>query len=152
MNDDKFSHIFKRVQNEYLMTSEDGEFVNMECTTWLDLSREVERAQGEEPTWQTDFSQIKSQERSDIVPLMKISDELADQLLLPLFGYCLGTNVDVWKYSLCVGAFSRQELMTNTTKPEVYSLGINNRLPSGKKDFLKMKLEDGTANTQQLGT
>ena len=114
------------------MTSEDGEFVNMECTTWLDLSREVEAAQGKEPEWQTDFSQIKSQERSDIVPLMPISDELADKLLLPLQGYCLGTNVDVWKYSLCVGAFSRQEMITNnneTSSAEVYSLGHNTRLP-----------------------
>ena len=38
MNDENFSHIFKEVRSEYLVTSDDGEFVNMECSTWLDLS------------------------------------------------------------------------------------------------------------------
>ena len=129
MNDDYFSHIFKKVKSEHMLTSADGEFVNMECTTWLDLSHEVELAHKKKPVWQTDFSQIKSIERNDIVPLLPISDSLADQLLQPLLGYCLGQNVDVWRYTLCVGAFSRQEMTTNTTgSPEVYSLGVNNRL------------------------
>ena len=89
------------------MTSEDGEFVNMECTTWLDLSHEMELSTTSEPEWRTDFSQIKSVERNDIQPLLPISDVLADQLLQPLLGYCLGHTVDIWKYTLCVGAFSR---------------------------------------------
>ena len=63
------------------------------------------------------------------MPLLPINDELADQLLLPLLGYCLGQTVDVWKYTICVGAFSRQEMIGNvTSNPEVYSLGINGRL------------------------
>ena len=44
MNDEYFSHIFKRFKSEYLVTSADGEFVNMECTSWLDLSNEMELA------------------------------------------------------------------------------------------------------------
>ena len=81
LSDDKFSHVFKRVESEYLLTSEDGDFVNMECTTWLDLSQEMEQTSTSEPEWKTDYSQIKSVERNDMVPLMPISDELADQLL-----------------------------------------------------------------------
>ena len=55
-NDDFFSHIFKKVQSEYLLTSDDGEFVDMECTTWLDLSQEMEQSINSEPEWRTDFS------------------------------------------------------------------------------------------------
>ena len=40
-DDDYFSHIFKRVQSEYLVTSDDGEFVDMVCSTWLDISQEM---------------------------------------------------------------------------------------------------------------
>lgn len=29
LEDSNFSHVFKRVNSEYLMTSEDGDFVNM---------------------------------------------------------------------------------------------------------------------------
>ena len=90
MDDDHFAHIFKRVKSEFLVSSDDGDLVNMECTTWLDISQEVEMAHTSEPLWQTDLSQIKSIERNDIVPLLPITDELADQLLLPLLGYCLG--------------------------------------------------------------
>ena len=63
------------------MTSPDGEFVNMECTTWLDLSNEYEMAASRQPEWQTDFSQFKAVERNDIVPLLPVNDALADQLL-----------------------------------------------------------------------
>ena len=51
MIDENFSHIFKKIESKYLMTSDDGEFVNMECETWLDLSQEVEMSGNEEPTW-----------------------------------------------------------------------------------------------------
>ena len=43
LQDENFSHIFKRVESEFLLTTEDGDFVNMECTTWLDLSNEMEK-------------------------------------------------------------------------------------------------------------
>ena len=68
----------------------DGDFISMECSAWLDLSHEVERSLTNEPTWKTDYSLIKSVERNDIDPLQPISDELADQLLRPLLGHCLG--------------------------------------------------------------
>ena len=90
MNDDNFSHIFKRVKTEHLLTGMDGDFISMECSAWLDLSHEVERSLTNEPTWKTDYSLIKSVERNDIDPLQPISDELADQLLRPLLGHCLG--------------------------------------------------------------
>ena len=61
-----------------MVSGVDGEFVNMECTSWLDLSHEAEISNTNEPVWQTDFSQIKSVERNDIVPLLPISDALAD--------------------------------------------------------------------------
>ena len=56
MDDENFSHIFKRIKSEYLVTSDDGDLVNMECQTWLDISQEVEMAHTNEPLWQTDFS------------------------------------------------------------------------------------------------
>jgi len=106
---------------------------------------------GEEPTWQTDFSQIKSNERNDIAPLLPISDGLADQLLFPLLGYCLGQTVDIWKYTLCVGAFSRQEMLPGQKGPsEVYSLGINNKLPKEKFDSLAKQLENAKEVTEDL--
>ena len=66
------------MQSEYLVASDDGDYVNMVCRTWIDLSREHVLAKNEDPTWQTDFSQIKSKERNDIVPLLPISDSLAN--------------------------------------------------------------------------
>ena len=75
--DPYFGHIFEEVQSEYLVASDDGDYVNMVCRTWIDLSREHVLAKNEDPTWQTDFSQIKSKERNDIVPLLPISDSLA---------------------------------------------------------------------------
>ena len=42
MVDDKFSHIFKKVESEHLVSGIDGDFVNMECSSWLDLSHESE--------------------------------------------------------------------------------------------------------------
>lgn len=116
------------------MTSADGDFVNMECSSWLDLSHEAELASTSEPVWETDFSQIKSIERNDIVPVLPISDSLAEQLLQPLLGYCLGNTVDnTWRYTLCVGAFARQEMIisdsTSKSNKEVYSLGVNDKLP-----------------------
>ena len=69
------------MKSEYLVTSADGDFVNMECSSWLDLSHEAELASTSEPVWETDFSQIKSIERNDIVPVLPISDSLAEQLL-----------------------------------------------------------------------
>ena len=90
VDDVNFAHIFKPVKSEYLVTSDDGDLVSMECLTWLDISQEVEMAHASEPLWQTDLSQIKSVERNDIVSLLPINDELADQLLLPLLGHCLG--------------------------------------------------------------
>ena len=73
------------------------------------------------------------------MPLLPISDALADQLLFPLLGYCLSQTIDVWKYSLCFGAFSRQEMLKvgNNKGDEVYSLGINERLP--KDIYYKLK-------------
>ena len=123
--------------------------MSLECTSWLDLSQETELAHANEPVWQTDFSQIKSVERNDIVPLLPISDALADQLLKPLLGYCLGQSVDIWTYTLCIGAFSRQE-MTAITGPqrEVYSLGVNLRLPEEILTKMKSQLEDYKALTQ----
>ena len=56
MDDDHFAHIFKRVKSEFLVSSDDGDLVNMECTTWLDISQEVEMAHTSEPLWQTDLS------------------------------------------------------------------------------------------------
>ena len=56
MDDDHFAHIFKRVKSEFLVSSDDGDLVNMECTTWLDISQEVEMAHTAEPLWQTDLS------------------------------------------------------------------------------------------------
>jgi hypothetical protein len=81
LQDNNFSHIFKRVESEFLLTTEDGDFVNMECTTWLDLSNEMEKTISSEPEWETDLHQIKSIERNDMVPLLPINDSLADQLL-----------------------------------------------------------------------
>ena len=78
MDDENFAHIFKKVTNDYLVSSEDGDLVNMECFSWLDISQEVEMAHTSEPVWQTDLSQIKSIERNDIVPLLPLNDELAD--------------------------------------------------------------------------
>ena len=111
--DDNFSHIFKQVKTEHLVTSADGNFVALECSSWLDLSNETEQqsVHKEEPTWQTDFALIKSSERNTIAKLLPISDMLADQLLQPLLGYCLGQNIDIWRYTICIGAFSRQEMM-----------------------------------------
>ena len=83
--DPYFGHIFKEVQSEYLVASDDGDFVNMVCRTWIDLSREHLIEDGD-PVWQTDISQIKSKERNDIVPLLPITDDLASQLLRPLQG------------------------------------------------------------------
>ena len=68
--------------------------------------------------------------------LLPISDTLADQLLQPLLGYCLGNDIDVWKYTLCVGAFTRQE-MNDKPPSEVYSLGVNQRLSDSAKEELK---------------
>ena len=71
--------------------------------------------------------------------------------MLPLLGYCLGSTVDVWKYSLCVGAFSRQEMITNSTNHnEVYSLGINERLAQTHIDRLKKALEDKNEKTEEI--
>ena len=81
LQDNNFSHIFKRVESEFLLTTEDGDFVNMECTTWLDLSNEMEKTISSEPEWETDLHQIKSIERNDMVPLLPINDSLPDQLL-----------------------------------------------------------------------
>lgn len=151
MDDENFAHIFKKIKSEYLVTSDDGDLVNMECTTWLDISQEVEMAHTSEPLWQTDLSQIKSIERNDIVPLLPINDELADQLLLPLLGYCLGSTLDVWKYTLCVGAFSRQELVSDSSgKMEVYSLGINDRLSEDRTVTLKNQIENSKEKTEQI--
>jgi len=80
MTDENFAHIFKQVKTEHLVTSADGQFVALECSSWLDLSQETEGqlAHMEEPVWQTDFSLIKSVERNDIAKLLPISDSLAD--------------------------------------------------------------------------
>ena len=70
MDDDNFSHIFKQIKTEQLVTSADGDFVTMECSSWLDLSKETEAAFDDaSPVWKTDFSLIKSVERNDIAKL-----------------------------------------------------------------------------------
>ena len=148
--DNFFAHIFKQVKSEYLVTSDDGEFVDMECTTWLDLSQEMEQSVNSEPAWRNDFSLIKSDERNDIIPLMPISDELADQLLHPLLGHCLDQKIDVWKYSLCVGAFSRQEMIVSTSQSETYSLGVNKRLSEENLDKLHAILENPGEKTSEI--
>ena len=75
--DDYFSHIFKRIQSEYLVTSDDGEFIDMVCTSWLDIGQEMEQLKEETPAWKTDLSQIRTNERNHMQPLHPISDELA---------------------------------------------------------------------------
>ena len=71
--------------------------------------------------------------------MLPISDALADQLLHPLLGYCLGQKIDIWMYTLCVGAFSRQEMIVQAgpTK-EVYSLGLNPRLAPETLERVKL--------------
>ncbi len=69
MSDEHFSHIFKKIESEHLIAGVDGDFVNMQCSSWLDLSQEAERAHYDKPEWVTDFSLIKSIERDDIVAL-----------------------------------------------------------------------------------
>ena len=130
--DDYFSHIFKRIQSEYLVTSDDGEFVDMLCTSWLDIGQEMEKMKEETPVWKTDLSQIRTNEKNHMQPLQPISDELAAQLLLPIKGLCTGVNVDIWTYNLCVGLFVRQEIIVNESSyakvPESNNIGISNSL------------------------
>ena len=129
LEDPMFGHIFKNLTSEYLVASDDGTFVNLVCFSWLDLSQEVEAAGTEVPVWQTDLSHIKSIETNDIVPLHPVNEQLAAQLLQPLMGHCLGHSVDVWRYSVCVGLFARQEMITKADeKGEAYSLGMSSRL------------------------
>jgi len=86
-----------------------------------------------------------------MVPLLPISDGLADQLLQPLLGYCMGHTVDIWKYSLCVGAFSRQEMTVGAAdKLEFYSLGVNDRLEKAQIDKLRIQLENGKETTEEI--
>ena len=49
LSDAYFKHIFKKVESEHLVTGADGNFVSMECSTWLDLSRETELAHSNTP-------------------------------------------------------------------------------------------------------
>ena len=75
--DEYYSHIFKRMQTEYLVSSDDGEFYDMVCTTWLDISQEMEAMKEETPKWKTDLSQLRTTEKGSMEPLHPISDELA---------------------------------------------------------------------------
>ena len=144
------------MQSEYLVASDDGDYVNMVCRTWIDLSREHVLAQDEDPTWQTDFSQIRSKERNDIVPLLPISDDLADQLLLPLQAQCASQSIDIWMYTICIDWFVRQEIISNNPKnprkPESFSLGNSAKLSETQIGELMQSLEDGNQKLEEIKT
>ena len=82
-----------------------------------------------------------------MVPIMPITDGLADQLLKPLLGLCMGYKLDVWKYTLCMGAFTRQEMVVQAS-PEFYSIGVNQRLDPDQIATIRAQLEDPTKVTE----
>jgi len=99
--DPHFSHLFKELRSEYLVDGDDGNYVQMECSTWLDLSAEAAYGKTEEPEWVTDFSLVNVKEARN-VPFMKaLTDTTANQLLQPIKGLCVTQAVDIWNYTIC---------------------------------------------------
>ena len=58
--------------------------------------------------------------------MQKIDDNKAKVLLQPLLGTCQFKDVDIWRYSICVGKKIEQELLPHGQtqgKKEEYELG-----------------------------
>lgn len=68
--DQNFSHLFKELKSEYLIDGDDGNFVQMECSTWLDISEQESANKNASPEWKTDLSLINYKEARE-VPYMK---------------------------------------------------------------------------------
>jgi hypothetical protein len=72
--------LFKELKSEFLVDDQDGQFMRVECSTWLDLSEQVRHNY----LWKNDLSLVKSTEQASVEPLSSISKEEASVLLLPL--------------------------------------------------------------------
>ena len=76
----------------------------MVCETELDLSYETEG-------WQSDYSLIKSMEKDVVSPMRWIDEATAKVLLRPLVGTCVPTDIDIWRYNICIGKKIEQILL-----------------------------------------
>jgi hypothetical protein len=64
--DSHFSHLYKELKSEYLIDGDDGNFVKMECSTWLDISAEAAKTTQISPHWHTDLSLVNLREARSV--------------------------------------------------------------------------------------
>jgi hypothetical protein len=72
--DVNFSHLFKELKSEYLIDGDDGNYVKMECSTWLDMSADESGNKSENHEWKTDLSLFNTKD-ARTVPFMKKLEE-----------------------------------------------------------------------------
>lgn len=75
--DSYFSHLFKELKSEYLIDGDDGNFVQMECSTWLDISEEASLNTKISPEWQTDLSLVKLRDDRSVPVMTPLTDSQA---------------------------------------------------------------------------
>ena len=72
--DSYFSHLFKELKSEYLIDGDDGNFVKMECSTWLDISAEAASSSQDSSGWKTDLSLVNLKDARSVPYLTALTD------------------------------------------------------------------------------
>lgn len=72
--DSNFSHLFKELKSEYLIDGDDGNYIQMECSTWLDISADESNNKSSSPEWKTDLSLVKSSDSRNVPYMTKLTE------------------------------------------------------------------------------